>query len=110
VLDFLQIPFERKTKGLIHILLDFVSWIVTSLEFVFLFMGNIILMGNSRGAEYQADKFAYQAGYGMELKEALYMLQKMSLTDQLKIIERMQASHPRVSRRIMKMEELLAKE
>jgi len=43
-------------------------------------------------------------------KEALYMLQKMSLTDQLKIVERMQASHPRVSRRIMKMEQLLAKE
>ena len=110
VLDFLQIPFERKTKGLIHILLDFVSWIVTSLEFVFLFIGSIILMGNSRDTEYKGDIFAYQAGYGVELKEALYMLQKMTLTDQLKIIERMQASHPRVSRRIMKVEQLLANE
>jgi len=110
VLDFLQAPFEKQTKGLIHILLDIVSWIVTSLEFVFLFVGNIILMGNSRSAEYKADEFAYKVGYGLELKESLYMLQKMAMTDQLKIIERMQADHPRVSRRIMKIEQLLAKE
>lgn len=109
-LDFLQAPFEQKTKGLIHLLLDLVAWIVTSLEFMFLFVGNILLMGNSRSAEYSADKFAYMAGYSRELKEALYMLQKMSLTDQLKIVERMQASHPRISRRIMKIEQLLAQE
>ena len=110
VLDFLQAPFEQQTKGIIHFILDFIGWIITSLQFVFLFVGNIILMGNSRSTEYKADKFAYMAGYGMELKEALYMLQKMTLTDQLKIIERMQASHPRVSKRIMKLEQMLAKE
>ncbi|MCL2164307.1 MAG: M48 family metalloprotease [Oscillospiraceae bacterium] len=110
VLDFLQAPFEQQTKGIIHFILDFIGWIVTSLQFVFLFVGNIILMGNSRSTEYKADEFAYMAGYGAELKEALYMLQKMTLTDQLKIVERMQASHPRVSRRIMKLEKLLAKE
>ena len=110
VLDFLQAPFEHQTKGIIHIILDFIGWIITSLQFVFLFVGNLILMGNSRGAEYKADEFAYMAGYGMELKQGLYMLQKMTLTDQLKIVERMQASHPRVSRRIMKLEQLLAKE
>ena len=109
-MDVLQAPFEKQTKGLFHLLLDIVEKIVTSLEFVFLFIGNIILMGNSRDTEYQADKFAYMAGYGRELKDALYILQKMSLTDQLKIVERMQASHPRVSRRIMKIEQLLAKE
>ena len=110
VLDLLQSPFEKQTKGVIRFLLDIVAWIVTSLEFVFLFIGNIILMGNSRSTEYKADKFACMVGYGREMKEALYMLQKMSLTDQLKIVERMQASHPRVSRRIMKIEQLLAKE
>jgi len=67
-------------------------------------------MGNSRSAEYKADKFVYLVGYGREMKEALYMLQKMTLTDQLKVVERMQASHPRVSSRIMKIEQLLAKE
>ena len=110
ILDFLQSPFEKQTKGLLHLLLDFVGWIVNSLEFLFLFVGNIILMGNSRSAEYTADKFAYTVGYGKELKESLYIMQKMSLTDQLKIIERLQASHPRVSRRIMKVEQLLANE
>jgi len=110
MLDVLQAPFEKKTSGLISAIIDFIRWLLYLVQVSFLFIGNAILMTNSRKAEYIADKFAYKVGYGRELKEAFYILQRMTLSDQLPIVERMQASHPRISRRIMKIEQLLAKE
>jgi len=110
ILDIIQAPFERKTSGLISAFLDLLGWLLYLVQVSFLFVGNIILMGNSRKTEYMADKFAYLVGYGREMKDSLYIIQKMTLSDQLPIVERIQASHPRVSRRIMKVEQLLAKE
>ena len=110
VLDALHAPLDQKAGGLISAFFDFLKWLLCLMQVSFLFLGNLILTGNSRSAEYKADKFAYMMGYGLELKEALYILQRMAVTDQLPLVERMQASHPRVSRRIMKIEQLLAKE
>lgn len=72
--------------------------------FAFTFMFNIAFAINNRTGEYVADYFAYQNGYGEDLISALYLLQKMSLGEDSKLVSRMLASHPRISKRIMVLE------
>lgn len=69
-----------------------------------MFIGNVILSANSRNNEYQADEFAFTIGYGEDLIESLYLLQKMSLGEEMTIVERMTASHPLLAKRIGRLE------
>ena len=78
--------------------------------FVVLWLGKLILSLNSRNNELKADKFAYEAGYGEQLIDALYIIQKMSLGQKMDLVMRIQASHPRVSKRIGKLEALVDEE
>lgn len=67
--------------------------------FLATFIFSIMLAENSRQNEFQADKFAYLCGFGEELTQSLYLLQKMSLSENMKLVERMQADHPRTSQK-----------
>lgn len=96
----------KHTSGLFRALFFFIRFCVNTLMVVLLFVGNIILSGNSRKNEFTADKFAYDLGYGESLKSALYLVQKISLSSKTNLIEKMQQSHPRVSKRIAKLEEM----
>ena len=69
-------------------------------------VGNIILSFNSRANEFRADSFAFELGYGNQLADALYIIQKMSLGQKMKVVKRMQSSHPRTSTRIGRLEAL----
>ena len=98
-------PYYIRQRG------SFLFWLVYYLHKLhemiitaFMFLGKLILSGNSRKNEFSADRFAHQAGYGKELTEALYLLQKMSLGDNRQLIQRMLASHPRLSKRIQQLE------
>ena len=73
---------------------------------VFVFLGNVILALNSRYSELLADKYAFHIGYGEELKNSLYILSKLSLSEKLTFMERLTASHPYTTARIQKLEEL----
>lgn len=75
-----------------------------------MFLGNVILSANSWNNEYQADEFAHQIGYGEELIESLYLLQKMSLGEEMALLERMTASHPLLAKRIGRLETLQEQE
>ena len=73
---------------------------------VFINVSEIILALNSRTNEIQADTFAYEIGYGRELISAMYLLQKISLDSNLRLSERLKASHPHIAYRIEQLESL----
>lgn len=62
------------------------------------------MMINSRKNEFSADKFSYDIGYDREMIEALYLLEKISLGDNSTIVQKMIASHPRITKRIEYLE------
>jgi len=105
-LDELQPYFIRQKGSLFFWLLVLVYKVLNLINNAFLFLGNLIISGNSRKNEFRADEFAHQVGLGKELTEALYLLQKMSLGDNRRLIQRMIASHPRMSKRIQQLERL----
>lgn len=65
----------------------------------------VILSVNSRKNEFKADLFSYSIGYDSDMIEALYLLEKISLGDNSSIIQKMIASHPRITLRIKHLEE-----
>ena len=91
----------------------FVRFIRFACEFIIImimFIGQITVAIGSRKSEYRADQFTYNLGLGEEMINALYMLEKMQLSNKSTIVERMLASHPRVSSRIEKLETLIENE
>lgn len=74
---------------------------------VFSYVSEILLSVNSRQNELWADKFAFEIGYGEELVSSLYILQKISLPNNLKLLDRLRASHPNTAKRIEQLENLL---
>lgn len=74
---------------------------------VFSYISQILLSINSRQNELWADRFALEIGYGEELISSLYILQKISLPQDLSILDRLRASHPNTAKRIQHLENLL---
>ena len=91
----------------------FVRFIRFACEFIIImimFLGQLTVAIGSRKSEYRADQFTYNLGLGEELINALYMLEKIQLSNNSTVVERMLASHPRVSSRIEKLEMLIESE
>jgi heat shock protein HtpX len=65
---------------------------------------------NSRKNEFRADKYAFELGYGEKLLESFYLLEKITLGDNSAVIQRIIASHPRITARIEQLETLLDQE
>jgi len=100
---------ESKSKGL-ALAFQLVRLFVDIIIFATMFMMQLAMSIGSRKTEYRADWFAFKMGYGKELVDALYMLEKVSLGDNSDLIERMTAKHPRITARIGRLEKLLAEE
>lgn len=100
----------RHLSGLFKTLFWFIRMSINLSVFLILFVGNVILSGNSRKNELRADRFAYDTGYGEDLKSALYLLQKISLGENSHLIEKLCRKHPRLSKRIAQLEDLLDKD
>ena len=105
LLDWVQNTFNGK-RGFLSILIlllklyfDFSIWILN-------FGLQVILSINSRKNEFKADMFSFVIGYDSDMIEALYLLEKISLGDNSTIIQKMVASHPRITLRIKNLEEL----
>lgn len=105
LLDSISDPYQDRGFG--HFLLSIFRFILEATLFIFMLFFNIAFAVNSRSGEYMADKFAYENGYGQDLVDALYILQRMSLGDNSNLVDQMTASHPRISKRIMTLEVLL---
>lgn len=74
---------------------------------IFSYVSEILLSVNSRQNELWADRFAFDIGFGEELVSSLYILQKISLPQNIKLIDRLRASHPNTAKRIEQLENLL---
>lgn len=72
----------------------------------FVFVGDLIIALNSRYSEYLADEYAYLIGYGEDLKNSLYILNKISMPRNIPLLERLKASHPHTTARIERLEQL----
>ncbi len=82
IFSFMRIPFANIFTLIASFLFD-VGVIVFS------YVSQIILSVNSRKNELSADRFAFDIGYGEELMYSLYILQKISLPQNLKLIDRL---------------------
>ncbi|MCL2355354.1 MAG: M48 family metalloprotease [Oscillospiraceae bacterium] len=80
--------------------------VVEVTSFLFINISQMILAINSRTNEIQADRFAYDIGYGRELISCMYLLQKLSLNTRTRLIDKAKASHPHLGYRIGRLEEL----
>lgn len=105
LLDWVQSVFTGKRSIfsalmlLIRLYFEFSIWFLN-------FGLQVILAINSRKNEFKADMFSYAMGYDSDMIEALYLLEKISLGDNSTIIQKMIASHPRITLRIKHLEEL----
>ena len=106
-LEYIAMKFE---SPILQAVFSFIRLIFGLWLFSILWAGSLILSLNSRGSELIADRFAYEVGYGEQLTEALYIIQKMSLGQRMKLVAKLQASHPRVSKRIGMLEDLADEE
>lgn len=105
LIDWLKSALVGK-RGLISFFLSLLQ-LLFELNILILNFGlQVILTANQRKNEFQADRFSYSIGYDTDMIEALYLLEKISLGDNSSIIQKMTASHPRVTLRIKKLEEL----
>lgn len=105
LLDWVQNALNGKRSFLavflflLRLYFEFSIWILN-------FGLQVILSVNSRKNELQADLFSYAIGYDTDMIEALYLLEKISLGDNSSLIQKMTASHPRITLRIKHLEEL----
>lgn len=105
LLDWVQSIFTGKRSIfsalmlLIRLYFEFSIWFLN-------FGLQVILAINSRKNEFKADMFSYAMGYDSDMIEALYLLEKISLGDNSTIIQKMIASHPRITLRIKHLDEL----
>lgn len=61
---------------------------------------------NSRMCEYNADLFASNVGYGLELRDALNIFKSIDINSKMSIMERIYATHPNLDSRIAHLEKL----
>lgn len=95
-----------RNKNVLSFFITLIRFILEISTFLFTFALQIVMMTNSRKNEFNADKFSYDLGYDQEMIEALYLLEKISLGDNSTIIQKMTASHPRITKRIEYLESL----
>lgn len=105
LLDWVQSTFNGK-RGFLAILIFLLKLCFEVYIWILNFGLQVILSVNSRKNEFRADMFSYSIGYDSDMIEALYLLEKISLGDNSSIIQKMIASHPRITLRIKQLEEL----
>ncbi|MBQ8514944.1 MAG: M48 family metalloprotease [Ruminococcus sp.] len=103
LLDLIDSSASRR-RNIFSLILTFTRFIFETMIYLFSFLMQIAMSANSRISEYRADKFAYDIGYDSDMIEALYLLEKISLGDNSTIIQKMIASHPRITLRINRLE------
>lgn len=70
-----------------------------------LFVWTLVISGGSRRKEYRADKYAKSLGYGEQLKNALYVLYDMEISDKRGLMQNLKRFHPILAYRIERLEE-----
>ena len=102
VIDFIQ--DKNKTKGFWRIIVVITKIMFEAVMFALMFLMQAVIAISSRKNEYRADHYVYELGYGEELVDAFYLLEKIHFGDNSTVIQKMIASHPRITSRIAKIE------
>ena len=96
---------------------EFIAFVVSLFRFivqvcllVFIWLIEVALAVNSRANEYEADKFAYETGLGQNLIDSLYVLQDITLTERVRISQKLIESHPHIAKRIGTLEKMVDSE
>ena len=92
-----------------HLIPKAMAYILLGIEKTWNFIGKVILSINSRYNEFQADKFAYDSGYGGNLLEALYLFKKISMSSDMSWSDKLKSTHPHITDRIGNLEWLVYK-
>lgn len=70
-------------------------------------ISNMIIIPNYRKNEYKADNIAVECGFGLQIKEALYKIYDMEITDKKELLNRIYDDHPRTAYRIEEIEKVI---
>lgn len=108
ICDFLCNVFSRTSIVVVVIsIINLLFKIMFEVSLIgFMYIGQVILSLNSRSNEFQADSFACKISYGEQLISALYLLQKISISQKMSFKEKMISSHPHISKRIARLENM----
>ena len=96
----------RKKDAIFTIIFKLIYRILMGTYKVILFIGDMILMAVSREHEYMADAFASRCGYKENLIEVLYQIHQVSFSNPESVIEQLRSTHPPLTKRIERLEEL----
>jgi len=94
-------------KSILMGLLKFVLNIFFAVFKLIDFVGSLILMSSSREEEYRADQFTLECGYGKHMAKVLTEIYEMSAIEPESIKEQLKATHPPLTSRIEKLENIL---
>lgn len=104
ILEFIGHLFENSV-GPIYFMFWIVRTLIEIIVFAIMYVGEIILMYNSRQNEYYADSYANELGYGENLRSALEKLQSMTTTGKRSIMDLLRSTHPSLIDRILRLED-----
>jgi len=76
----------------------------------FLFLGDLLIALNNRYREYLADDYAYQIGFGEQLKNTLYQINALDMGGKRSLKDWLKSSHPYTTARIARLEQRLERE
>ena len=92
------------------VFITLIKLLFTLMLLVAQFLMRVVMSFSSRKSEFRADFYAYKLGYGQKLVEGLYLMEKLQLSTNATVIQKMTANHPRITSRIERLETLLDQE
>ena len=102
ILTFFEIMLGEAGKPIV----DMFRLILDFFVGAFMFFGDLILSIDSRKNEYRADEYASKIGYNEELKQSLYLMQRLNISNNIKLSDWIIQGHPPISKRIERLENL----
>lgn len=113
---FVIIRFIFRTIGFIFAIINrslgvylatlLIDFIYVGIFNLWTWFGNVLVLHSSRKHEFEADKFAYNLGYGNDLAMALDNLNNYSGDTAKGLFATLRSSHPKIDARISKLQQL----
>jgi len=107
IAEWIEMIATKARFSFAWVMITVVKTLFTLILFVVQFLMQVVLSISSRRGEFRADRYAYELGYGERLIEAFYLLEKMQLGTESSVKQKMTTSHPRITARIERLENLL---
>ena len=102
-----RVIYSLTRNGLVRLIMSGIRAVFQLFLFAYMLAINLTIAVGSRSNEYRADTYSFMLGYGQEMVEALYLLEKINLSEKNSVIKKMLASHPILPKRIANVERLI---